>query len=57
MTLKTAKLQIDILKQENEQLKQLVALLEEKINLLENSVDKLKFLNYINEKYNKNLGN
>lgn len=52
MTLKTAKLNIERLEQENEQLKKLVALLEEKINLLEDSVDKLKFLNYINEKYN-----
>ena len=52
MTLKIAKTKIEHLEQENEQLKQLVALLEDKINILEDMVDKLKRLNYINEKYN-----
>jgi cell division protein FtsB len=52
MTLKTAKLQIGQLQQENEQLKLLVASLEDKINTLENQLDKLKALNYIQEKYN-----
>ena len=52
MTLKTAKTRIEHLEQENEQLRQLVAHLEDKINILEDSINKLKFLNYINEKYN-----
>jgi cell division protein FtsB len=52
MTLKTAKLQIDQLQQENEQLKLLVASLEDKINILKNTIDKLKTLNYIQDKYN-----
>ena len=50
MTLKTAKLQIDQLQQENQQLKLLVAALEDKIKILEDSIDKLKFLNHINDK-------
>ncbi len=57
MTLKIAKTQIERLQQENELLKELVAQLEDKISILETINDKLKFLNYINEKYNKNLGN
>lgn len=52
MTLKTAKLNIERLEQENELLKELVAQLEDKILILETINDKLKFLNYINEKYN-----
>lgn len=57
MTLKIAKTQIERLQQENELLKELVAQLEDKISILETINDKLKFLNYINEKYNNNLGN
>ena len=52
MTLKTAKTRIEHLEQENEQLRQLVAHLEDKIAILEDSIDKLKALNYIQEKYN-----
>ena len=52
MTLKTAKTRIEHLEQENEQLTKLVAHLEDKINILETIVDKLKRLHYINEKYN-----
>ncbi len=57
MTLKTAKLQIDQLQQENKQLKLLIKNLEEKIDILEDTIEKYKFLNHINEKYGKNLGN
>lgn len=57
MTLKTAKTRIEHLEQENEQLRQLVAHLEEKIALLQIKIDKLDYLNYINEKYGNNLGN
>lgn len=57
MTLKTAKLTIERLQQENELLKELVAQLEDKISILETINNKLKFLNYINEKYGNNLGN
>ena len=35
-----------------EELKELVKTLEEKIAILEDQLDKLKFLNHINEKYN-----
>ena len=52
MTLKTAKTRIEHLEQENEQLRQLVAHLEDKIAILEDTIDKLNSLNYINEKYN-----
>jgi peptidoglycan hydrolase CwlO-like protein len=52
MTVKTVKLQLERTQDENAQLKELVKTLEEKITILENTIDKLKFLNHINEKYN-----
>jgi peptidoglycan hydrolase CwlO-like protein len=52
MTVKTVKLQLERTQDENEQLKQLVAHLEDKIAILENTIDKLKTLNYIQDKYN-----
>ena len=52
MTVKTLKLQLERSREENEQLTQLVAHLEDKIAILEDSIDKLKALNYIQEKYN-----
>lgn len=52
MTVKTVKLQLERAQDENEQLKQLVARLEEKITILEDTIDKLKALNYIQDKYN-----
>jgi hypothetical protein len=52
MTVKTVKLQLERAQEENTQLRELVKTLEEKITILENTIDKLKFLNHINEKYN-----
>jgi cell division protein FtsB len=45
MTVKTVKLQLERAQEE-------IALLKEKIAILEDTIDKLKSLNYINEKYN-----
>jgi cell division protein FtsB len=45
MTVKTVKLQLERALEENAKLK-------EKIAILEDTIDKLKSLNYINEKYN-----
>jgi len=45
MTVKTVKLQLERALEEN-------ALLKEKIAILEDTIDKLKFLNHIHEKYN-----
>ena len=45
MTVKTVKLQLERAQEE-------IALLKEKIAILENTIDKLKILNYIQEKYN-----
>jgi hypothetical protein len=45
MTVKTVKLQLERALEE-------IALLKEKIAILEDTIDKLKSLNYINEKYN-----
>jgi len=55
MTLKTVKIQVERLEQENEQLKLLVAALEEKIEILEDTIGKLKSLNYIQEKYDDKI--
>ena len=52
MTVKTVKLQLERAQEENIQLKLLVKELEEKITILEDTIDKLKFLNHIHEKYN-----
>jgi len=52
MTVKTVKLQLERAQDENTRLLQLVKELEEKITILEDTIDKLKFLNHINEKYN-----
>ena len=52
MTVKTVKLQLERAQEENAQLHQLVKALEEKIAILEIKVDKLNYLNYIQEKYN-----
>lgn len=57
MTAKSVKLQLERAQEENTQLHQLVKALEEKIALLEIKIDKLSYLNYINEKYGNNLGN
>jgi len=46
MTVKTVKLQLERALEEN-------ALLKEKIAILEDQIDKLRALNYIQEKYNK----
>ena len=46
MTVKSVKLQLERAQEE-------IALLKEKITILENQLDKLKALNYIQEKYNK----
>jgi len=46
MTVKTVKLQLERAQEE-------IALLKEKIAILEDTIDKLKALNYIQEKYNK----
>jgi hypothetical protein len=45
MTVKSVKLQLERALEEN-------ALLKEKIAILEDTIDKLKALNYINDKYN-----
>jgi hypothetical protein len=45
MTVKSVKLQLERAQEE-------IVLLKEKIAILENQIDKLKFLNHINEKYN-----
>jgi cell division protein FtsB len=44
MTVKSVKLQLERAQEE-------IALLNEKVAILENTIDKLKTLNYINEKY------
>ena len=46
MTVKSVKLQLERAQDE-------IVLLKEKITILENQLDKLKALNYIQEKYNK----
>jgi hypothetical protein len=46
MTVKSVKLQLERAQEE-------IALLKEKIAILEDQLDKLKALNYIQEKYNK----
>ena len=46
MTVKSVKLQLERAQEE-------ITLLREKIAILENQIDKLKALNYIQEKYNK----
>jgi hypothetical protein len=46
MTVKSVKLQLERALEE-------ITLLKEKIAILENQLDKLKTLNYIQEKYNK----
>ena len=46
MTVKSVKLQLERAQEE-------IALLREKIAILEDQLDKLKALNYIQEKYNK----
>ena len=53
MTVKTVKLQLERAQEENALLHQLVKELEAKIAILEDTIDKLKALNYIQEKYNK----
>ena len=45
MTVKTVKLQLERAQEE-------IALLKEKIAILEDQIDKLKILNYIQDKYN-----
>jgi predicted nuclease with TOPRIM domain len=52
MTVKSVKLQLERAQEENALLHQLVKALEDKIYILENTLDKLKALNYINDKYN-----
>ena len=52
MTVKTVKLQLERAQEENALLHQLVKELEAKIAIFEDTIDKLKALNYINEKYN-----
>jgi ABC-type methionine transport system ATPase subunit len=52
MTVKTVKLQLERAQEENAILHQLVKELEVKITILEDQIDKLKALNYIQEKYN-----
>ena len=46
MTVKSVKLQLERAQEE-------IILLKEKITILENQLEKLKALNYIQEKYNK----
>jgi hypothetical protein len=53
MTVKTVKLQLERAQEENALLHQLVKELEAKIAIFEDTIDKLKALNYIQEKYNK----
>ena len=52
MTVKSVKLQLERAQEENALLHQLVKELEAKIAIFEDTIDKLKFLNHINEKYN-----
>jgi hypothetical protein len=52
MTVKSLKLQLERTQEENALLHQLVKALEDKIAVFENTLDKLKALNYIQEKYN-----
>jgi uncharacterized small protein (DUF1192 family) len=52
MTVKTVKLQLERAQEENALLHQLVKELEAKIAIFEDTIDKLKALNYIHEKYN-----
>jgi peptidoglycan hydrolase CwlO-like protein len=56
MTVKSVKLQLDRAQEENDLLHQLVKELEDKITVFEDTIDKLKALNYIHEKY-KHSGN
>jgi hypothetical protein len=53
MTVKTVKLQLERAQEENALLHQLVKELEDKIAVFEDTIDKLRALNYIQEKYNK----
>jgi type I restriction-modification system DNA methylase subunit len=53
MTVKSLKLQLERTQEENALLHQLVKELEAKITIFEDTLDKLKALNYIQEKYNK----
>ena len=53
MTVKSVKLQLERAQEENALLHQLVKELEAKVTILEDTIDKLKALNYIQEKYNK----
>jgi uncharacterized small protein (DUF1192 family) len=52
MTVKSVKLQLERAQEENALLHQLVKELEAKIAIFEDTIDKLKALNYIQEKYN-----
>jgi ABC-type methionine transport system ATPase subunit len=52
MTVKSVKLQLERAQEENALLHQLVNELEVKIAIFEDTIDKLKTLNYIHEKYN-----
>ena len=52
MTVKSVKLQLERAQEENALLHQLVKELKDKIAVFENTIDKLKILNYIQEKYN-----
>jgi uncharacterized small protein (DUF1192 family) len=52
MTVKSVKLQLERAQEENALLHQLVKELEAKIAILEDTIDKLKALNYIQDKYN-----
>jgi hypothetical protein len=52
MTVKSVKLQLERALEENTLLKEKITILEVKVAILENTLDKLKILNYIQEKYN-----
>jgi len=52
MTVKSVKLQLERAQEENALLHQLVKELEAKIAVFENTIAKLKALNYIQDKYN-----
>ena len=52
MTVKSLKLQLERTQEENALLHQLVKELEAKIAILEDTIDKLKALNHIQDKYN-----
>ena len=52
MTVKSVKLQLERAQEENALLHQLVKELEAKIAIFEDTIGKLKALNYIQEKYN-----